>query len=403
MIRNPGPCWKTIAFLLLQQGQVGEHRRLAEGEIERFRQEFEAWGSALPPELSEWGGYAAYFDGDFATAEERFRLLFESYTAAGRTVIKVGNFEPLCLFIEAAKRSGAEVPSELLPSLQSFIEKQVEAGFSHHQTAYRQALIAALTGDDELALFHLSVAVDRGWRSLADYIEDPIFSGVRKLLELPTLLRRNSEFLARERDLMPRPTLPSPPSTPQVTLSAEQMSEYTGRYRAGFSSVKIAEQDGALWAHPSEFPSRQLIPLGDDQFLLDKSSLRIEMFRDASGRVTHYENYYEGKVIRAKRVPATRIPAIIELTAEQLEPCVGVFTFPSLPQLNVRVSRQGTKLFIESTGSPRVEILPESKRSFYNEIFDSFVRFEQDRDGRFREIILQRPGNEMRGYRVEAS
>ncbi len=206
-----------------------------------------------------------------------------------------------------------------------------------------------------------------------------------------------------QRDRMPRPTLPSTPSTPEVILSADQMSEYAGTYRSGYATVKISETDGTLWARPSEYPTRQLIPLGRDQFLFDRSSQRIEMFRDAEGRVTHYQNYYEGRVTRAKRVPDTRIPEFIELPEQELEAYVGVFTFPSLPQMDVTVSRQGEKLFIKSTGAPQVEILPESKRSFYNETFDAFVRFEQDREGQFREIILQRPGSEVRGYRVEAN
>ena len=394
---------ENYSVLLLQQGAVKEVRDLAETEIRKFEEEFKQSGAALPPQLSEWGGYAAYFDGDFETAHQRFQVLHQSYTAAGNTIVNVANFEAFCLLVDAAHRIGVEPPADLLPSLQAFIDRRVAAGFAHHKTAYRQALLAAIMDDPELALFHLSTAVDRGWRFLAHYVEDYVFADVRQLPELEALLQRNQGLIARERDRMPQFALPTPPNTPQVTLTMAQMDEYTGSYRAGIGAVKIYREDDKLWARPNQFPIRQLIPVGRDQFLFDRSSRRIVMYRDDQGRITHFENHYEGKTFRAKRVPDTRIPATIELAAEELEAYVGVFAFPSLPNLNATVTRQGQRLFIETTGSPRVEIVPESRRSFYNEVFDSFVRFEQGLEGGFREIILQRPGVEIRGYRVETS
>ena len=48
-------------------------RRLAEGAIERFSKELRTVGADITPELHEWGGYAAYFDKDYAAAYDRFQ------------------------------------------------------------------------------------------------------------------------------------------------------------------------------------------------------------------------------------------------------------------------------------------------------------------------------------------
>jgi D-alanyl-D-alanine-carboxypeptidase/D-alanyl-D-alanine-endopeptidase len=56
------------------------------------------------------------------------------------------------------------------------------------------------------------------------------------------------------------------------------------------------------------------------------------------------------------------------------------------------ITRDGTQLFVQATGQPRLEIFPESDRDYFLKVVDAQITFETDSQGRAMGLVLHQNG-----------
>jgi D-alanyl-D-alanine-carboxypeptidase/D-alanyl-D-alanine-endopeptidase len=67
----------------------------------------------------------------------------------------------------------------------------------------------------------------------------------------------------------------------------------------------------------------------------------------------------------------------------------------------VTVSREGSRLFLEAAGQPRVEAFAHNKESGVFKVADARIKFERDAWGRVTGLILHQPGRDLPAVRIE--
>jgi CubicO group peptidase (beta-lactamase class C family) len=75
--------------------------------------------------------------------------------------------------------------------------------------------------------------------------------------------------------------------------------------------------------------------------------------------------------------------------------------FRLTPSAIVAVTREGNALFIQLTGQGKIEIYPESDRTFFLKVVDAEITFETDSAGRTTELILDQGGCSPRATRLD--
>ncbi len=99
------------------------------------------------------------------------------------------------------------------------------------------------------------------------------------------------------------------------------------------------------------------------------------------------------------RIPGPERPAGPELAPEVLERYVGRYELQ--PGFVIAVTREGTQLFAQGTGQPRVEIFPSSETTFYLNVVEARVTFHTDGDGPATSLTLHQNGQATKGKRIE--
>ncbi len=98
-------------------------------------------------------------------------------------------------------------------------------------------------------------------------------------------------------------------------------------------------------------------------------------------------------------IPGEEHPAGPELSPEVLDRYVGRYELR--PGFVLTVTREGTQLFAQATGQPRVEIFPSSENTFYLKVVQARLTFHTDGDGPATSLTLHQGGREMPGKRIE--
>jgi hypothetical protein len=83
-------------------------------------------------------------------------------------------------------------------------------------------------------------------------------------------------------------------------------------------------------------------------------------------------------------VPKTRIA--VAVAPEALERYVG--KYQGVPNPTLTVTREGSRLFVQMQGQPRLEVLPESESRFFLRREDRAISFVEGPDGKITQAIL---------------
>ncbi len=70
------------------------------------------------------------------------------------------------------------------------------------------------------------------------------------------------------------------------------------------------------------------------------------------------------------------------------------------PNFILTITREGDQLFAQATGQPKVQIFPESDRSFFYKVVDAQINFETDANGRALSLTLHQNGANMPAKRI---
>lgn len=71
------------------------------------------------------------------------------------------------------------------------------------------------------------------------------------------------------------------------------------------------------------------------------------------------------------------------------------------PNFVMTITRDGTQLFVQATGQPKLEIFPESDRDYFLKIVDAQITFETDSQGRATGLVLHQNGMNQPAKRVQ--
>ena len=88
----------------------------------------------------------------------------------------------------------------------------------------------------------------------------------------------------------------------------------------------------------------------------------------------------------------------IKLSAESLERLVG--TYEITPTFQIRVSREGDRLFAQATRQERYEVFPESERDFFYTVVDAVLTFDGDGPTGATQLVLHQNGADRVARRV---
>jgi hypothetical protein len=91
----------------------------------------------------------------------------------------------------------------------------------------------------------------------------------------------------------------------------------------------------------------------------------------------------------------------IKLEASQLEPFVGRYRMVEKPDVLCLVTQSGDRLFLQATGGPKFEILPESPTNFFLKPLPSIqVTFWKDASGKVSRLV-SREAHESAGHEAK--
>ena len=89
----------------------------------------------------------------------------------------------------------------------------------------------------------------------------------------------------------------------------------------------------------------------------------------------------------------------IKLEASQLQPFVGRYRMVEKPEIICAITANGERLFLQSTGAPKFELLPESETNFFlKAIPDIHVTFCKDASGNVSHLVSVYVGHETGGH-----
>jgi CubicO group peptidase (beta-lactamase class C family) len=88
----------------------------------------------------------------------------------------------------------------------------------------------------------------------------------------------------------------------------------------------------------------------------------------------------------------------IKVSAEGLERLVG--TYEITPTFQIRVSREGDRLFAQASRQERHEVFPESERDFFYTVVDAVLTFEADGPTGATQLVLHQNGTDRVAKRV---
>ncbi len=71
------------------------------------------------------------------------------------------------------------------------------------------------------------------------------------------------------------------------------------------------------------------------------------------------------------------------------------------PNFILTITRDGSHLFAQATGQPKIEIFPESDREYFYKVVDAQVTFETDNNGRVTSLTLHQNGANQSAKRIE--
>jgi CubicO group peptidase (beta-lactamase class C family) len=88
----------------------------------------------------------------------------------------------------------------------------------------------------------------------------------------------------------------------------------------------------------------------------------------------------------------------IKVSADGLDRLVG--TYEITPKFQIRVSREGDRLFAQATRQERYEVFPESERNFFYTVVDAVLTFEADGPSGATQLVLHQNGTDRIAKRV---
>jgi CubicO group peptidase (beta-lactamase class C family) len=186
-----------------------------------------------------------------------------------------------------------------------------------------------------------------------------------------------------------------PPLIEDTSVDPKSFAAYAGRYEyPGAINTVTAEEDG-LYAQLTDQPKHRIYPQGQDAFFWKVTDARAKFVRDEKGAVIALRHTQGGNTFRAGRLPEDAV----KLTVEQVETIVGQYQYA--PFVVMTVTRDGTQLFAQLTGQPKLPIFPKGESEFEWRVVKASVRFEPGDDGKISKAIHSQNGGTIEAPKIK--
>lgn len=186
-----------------------------------------------------------------------------------------------------------------------------------------------------------------------------------------------------------------------LALDPQTLDEYVGVYRFDERLTRVITREGErLFAQRTGGEKQAVFPLSPDELYFEETDTRIRFQRDAEGKIVAlavYPHFGPDAVGRktAEPLPAERVE--IQVDPALFDAYAGVYELA--PGLDLTITREGGRIFVQPTGQDKVEIFPETETAFFLKVTDARIVFTREAGGRAAGLILHQGGRQIPGTR----
>ncbi len=204
------------------------------------------------------------------------------------------------------------------------------------------------------------------------------------------LARDISQFyLGKEMEARPNPKV--------VTLSAETLDSFVGRYDYRGAVMTVTREGSRLFAQLTGQPKFEIFPKSENEFFWRVVDAQVTFVKDQKGRVIKALHHQGSTSFEAPRLEEQ---VAIQLPSEVLDTYVGKYDY-GMGKFILTVSREGNQLFAQLTGQPRFEIYPKSETVFFWKVVAAQITFVKDAAGKVTKGIHEQAGQTKDVPRIE--
>jgi CubicO group peptidase (beta-lactamase class C family) len=203
------------------------------------------------------------------------------------------------------------------------------------------------------------------------------------------------------------PLIRPPRERTEISLDAELLETYVGRYELAPGAILTVTRDGnQLSAQLTGQGSLEIYPESETEFFLRAVDAQIEFRTDTEGRVN---------ALVLTQLGRDQIAAKLDTDADPIEEWFGhreasvdpagfdayVGEYRLQPGATFTVTREGEGLFVQLTGQPRLQIFAEAEREFFYKVVDAQITFVAQGDAPATALILHQNGQNLRAERTD--
>jgi CubicO group peptidase (beta-lactamase class C family) len=196
------------------------------------------------------------------------------------------------------------------------------------------------------------------------------------------------QFLAEDIAHVPEPA-------EDKSVDPKTYADYVGRYDYQDGIFTVTAKDNRLYGQITHQPKYEIFPKGHDEFFWKITEASVRFLRNEKGEVVAAQHSQGGNTFRAARLDVEGP----KLTVEQLEACVGQYSFGTFAVLTVR--RDGQQLFAQLTGQPAIPIFPTSEDRFEWHVVKASIRFVKGDDGKVVKAIHSQNGTTFDALKIK--
>jgi hypothetical protein len=193
----------------------------------------------------------------------------------------------------------------------------------------------------------------------------------------------------------------APYPTTVMPLDQAAMTAFTGVYEGDKGVVRyITMESGKLWSQREGSSKRELMCYNPDQFRFAQDIVLLD-FKRLDGQVvgaTLRTRDAEEWMTRTAR-PLPKAPDEVTVEASRLKQYAGVYQL--MPDFNLTVRSEGSRLFAQATGQEELEVYASGQTTFFYKVVDARIEFLPDAKGKVKRMKLYQGGAELEGKRIK--
>ncbi len=188
-----------------------------------------------------------------------------------------------------------------------------------------------------------------------------------------------------------------------LKLDPKALDEYVGVYRFSERMTRTISRDGdRLFSQRSGGEKVEIRALAKDHFLYDGGANEILFRRDDQGKIAgadFLERFgpEEAGVLTNEPPPAER--QAVQVDPALFDAYAGIYELA--PGFEIAITREGSRIFAQATGQPKLELFPESETKFFLKAVDAQMVFVKGENGGADSLVLHQGGMERPGKRVK--